>query len=917
MLGTTIAHYQITAKLGQGGMGEVYRATDTKLGREVAIKVLPESFAQDKERLVRFEREAKTLAILNHPNIASIHGLEQSGNSQALVLELVQGEDLSQRLKRGPLPVDEALDISKQIAEALEAAHEKGIIHRDLKPGNIKVTKEGKVKVLDFGLAKAIVANTSIANSDSPTITADHTLPGTLLGTAGYMSPEQAKGKTVDKRSDIWSFGVVLFECLTGKRLFNGETVTESIGALLNKEPDWDALPDNTPASVRLLLVKCLAKDRKRRLRDIGDACLDLDAKASPLTQTSLPDSTSSSSTQIQSGYRISWTAVCCLLIALASALAGWFLKPAAKEVPPRTIPTDIGLHEDLITTDGNAVQIAPDDSMIAYMAMSNEKGSSLLMVQHMAEGVAKPLPGTENIIDFCISPDSQTICFGTFFAASAKLWTIPVTGGNPTLLDDTETTVPIRGISWMTDDWIVLGNVRTGLHKASVSGGVPEPLTHLGDQEASHRWPQVLPDGKGILFTAAPERSDFENASIKLRMPDGTQKHVLSNAFHGRYLKTGHLVYISRDTLFALRFDPDTCQVKGQPVPILERIASNLKGSAHFGISNQGTMIYKRGSKERQEYTLEWVDREGNREPLLPAKPYGYFELSPDGRYLAYDLWEDHQADIWIYDLEREESRKLVFDPWDNFHPVWSPTSKSIFYISRQDSSITELKWKRIDSGNEGQLIGREHEHILPWAVNQDETGTYCTFTDFEGKEKNISVLPLEGNDETGWSAGDPTTFAPSPEIEVNASTSPDGNWMTYSSKQSNVFEIYVSKYPEGSRTSLISSGGLRSFWPSWSTKGNYLVYESIIKGLASNQTQVFIAKNEKQGNGLLWITPLPWNNAVCFDLTGVKNYALHPNGERLLVRTLATDETAPSDQQDRVILLENFFRHLREKCP
>ena len=421
MTGQSIAHYKVTSKLGQGGMGAVYRATDTKLDREVAIKVLPESFAQDRERLARFEREAKVLASLNHPNTAGIFGLEQTGNSHALVLELVEGEDLSERLKRGPLPVEEALDVCKQIAEALEAAHEKGIIHRDLKPGNVKLTAEGKVKVLDFGLAKTATAEGTSVSPDSPTITADYTLPGTLLGTAGYMSPEQARGKPVDKRSDIWSFGVVLFECLTGKRLFTGETMTDSIGALLHKEPDWSALPQNTPPTIHLLLRKCLAKERKRRLRDIGDGIVDLEqAIADPSTSFIRLGAGAMKEPEARQGIRRPLVAGLVLGVSLAAVGLTWWLKPNSPLPIPKPpliqqvhMSLGIGSNLELDTLRPSTVlRLSPDGSMLAFLVSTGDGASNQLFLRRLDKLEATPVTAAINCDDFCFSPNGQWIAF-------------------------------------------------------------------------------------------------------------------------------------------------------------------------------------------------------------------------------------------------------------------------------------------------------------------------------------------------------------------------------------------------------------------------------------------------------------------------------------------------------------------------
>lgn len=482
-LGTTIAHYKITAKLGQGGMGEMYRATDTKLDREVAIKVLPQSVSQDKERLARFEREAKVLAQLNHPNIAGVYGLEQSGDTQALILELVEGNDLSVCLKRGPLPVEEVLDVCKQIAEALESAHEKGIIHRDLKPANIKMTSDGRIKVLDFGLAKAVIAESNPSDADSPTITAEYTLPGTLLGTAGYMSPEQAKGKAVDKRSDIWSFGVLVWECLTGESLFKGESVTDSLGALLHREIDWSKLPTTTPPTIQLLLRKCLTRDRKRRLQYIADARVDLEqAVIDPnssfigLSEASLLEATHRKKRQ-----PIAWIGLVLVTICLTIGVT-ILLKPEPQLPLVRRLTIELGDSVNLLVNRGVNLRYSPDGNSMAYMANNADGAFKQLYLRNQGELEARPMEGTEGVNDFCFSPNGKHIAFN--YGGGLKV--LQVSGGGPT---KTKRIGGIRGLHWGEDGYIYFGGRQLGVRRvasAAANSADAETLTTLNQNENS-----------------------------------------------------------------------------------------------------------------------------------------------------------------------------------------------------------------------------------------------------------------------------------------------------------------------------------------------------------------------------------------------------------------------------------------------
>ncbi|MCH8217121.1 MAG: serine/threonine-protein kinase, partial [Planctomycetes bacterium] len=724
MINTTIAHYKIIAKIGKGGMGEVYRATDTKLDREVAIKILPESFAGDRDRLARFNREAKALASLNHPNIAVIHGIEHHDDTHALVMELVEGETLGERLKREPMTVPEALDCCKQIAEALEAAHEKGIIHRDLKPENVKITSDGHVKVLDFGLAKVVVDPASIADeAESPTITHMTTVPGELLGTAPYMSPEQARAKPVDKRSDIWSFGCVLFECLTGKRMFQGEDVTETLATIIKGEPDWAALPENTPPTIHLLLRKCLNKDRKRRLRDIGDARIDLEqALGDPTSSIIRLSDRALQEAGKHSGINPLLAIGVMVLITLIAVALTWFLKPETppplpKPPPIRRISMDLGVEGNLDLRQGTAVRLSPDGSTLAYLFVpEGGVGRYKLYLRRLDQLEPTELTAAETANQFCFSPDGQWIAFRKDYERTLKK--VSVTGGAAITLCETGTT---RGIDWSDDGWIIFAPSPTsGLARvSSAAGGSPEPLTTLSDEEVTHRWPQALPGGHAVLYTARIGGSGFDEANIMVqRVPEGDPQLIWQGGYHARYLPSGHLVYLHQDTLFAAAFDLDSLTLRGQPSPVLEEVATatNERGGAHFDVSADGTLVYVRGSISESLYELEWVDRKGGRELLMPADRYASFKLSPDGRSLAYSLDDGEQRDIWIYDIERGVPTKLTFDPASDTFPAWSPSGESIVYRSNRDGN-PNLYWKRSDGSGEAQRLTDSPNPQTPWS--------------------------------------------------------------------------------------------------------------------------------------------------------------------------------------------------------
>ena len=548
MIGQSIAHYTITEKIGQGGMGEVYRATDTKLKRDVALKILPDNFAQDPQRMGRFQREAEVLASLNHPNIAGIHGLEQEGSTHAIAMELVEGETLAARISKGAIPLEEMLQIALQIATALEAAHEKGIIHRDLKPANVIVTPEGTVKVLDFGLAKAMepAASSEGDLSQSPTLTMQATQAGIILGTAAYMSPEQAKGLIADQRSDIWSFGALVFEMLAGQKPFVGDDITEILASVIKVDVDWDALPSEVPVTVQRWLRRCLKADPKQRCHAIADIRLDIEDYLDNPEADSTLSLLSSTSTAFWKMPTV-WVSFAVAIMLTGSAT--WFLKPLPAPEPPRRLEVSIGADASLQNSAVGTVAVSsPDGSLLAFVAQS-EGGPRQLYVRRLDQLQATPLPGTEGVRDPFFSPGGQWIGF----FADGKLKKVPVTGGAAVTLCDAPQS---RGGNWGDDGSIVFAaGTRGGLSMVSSVGGTPRPLTTL-DQEAgeiTHRWPQLLPGSKAVLFTAPSIGAQFEEADLVVQtIPAGQRKIVQRGGYHGRYLPSGHLLYIHEGTLFA-----------------------------------------------------------------------------------------------------------------------------------------------------------------------------------------------------------------------------------------------------------------------------------------------------------------------------------------------------------------------------
>jgi serine/threonine-protein kinase len=664
MIGQTLSHYLITKKLGQGGMGEVYRAEDTNLSRQVAIKVLPDEFAHDAERLARFEREAKLLASLNHPNIASIYGLEEHEGKRFLVLELVEGQTLAERLKKGRIPVDETLDVCRQIAEGLEAAHEKGIIHRDLKPSNVKVTPEGKVKVLDFGLAKAFQGESSAPDvSKFPTLTSQMTHAGVILGTAAYMSPEQAKGKAVDKRADIWAFGCVLYECLAARRPFDGETVAETMAAILRGEPEWDALPVETPPGIRRLLRRCLARETVRRLGDIHDAWLEIQDSGA------VPEAEPAAGRERQFLRRWSVPLAVALILGFTTfyALRYWSRRAAPAGV---TSLVRFGMPVTLADKRSAMLAISPAGDILAYVG--EREGNQQIFLRRMDHQEATPMDGTENARGPFFSPDGRWIGF----FADGKLKKMSVTGGAATEICEA---VDGKCGSWGADDTIVfVPRWASGLQSVPATGGKPKNVTTLdaAKGEVSHIFPQILPAGKAILYTVSPgDVTSMDDAQIAVQRLEQPEHRILTlKGTCAHYVATGHLVYARKGKLLAVPFDLTSLQVgREAPDTILDDVLTDHTGGfGHFAVSTTGTLAYVSGGVVKGDQFLALVDRNGVPRPLLTDVNF-YFSptYASDGRIAVVKAAAND--DIWIIDPPDSEPSRFTFGGGDNQSPVWT----------------------------------------------------------------------------------------------------------------------------------------------------------------------------------------------------------------------------------------------------
>jgi len=875
-------------------MGEVFRARDTKLNRDVAIKVLPSAFARDAERVARFRREAQVLASLNHPNIAAIHGLEESEGVVALALELVEGEDLAERLTRGAIPVDEAVAIAKQIAEGLEAAHEKGIVHRDLKPANLKLTRDGTVKILDFGLAKAYGGEAEAAAggglSQSPTMSRQMTEAGVIFGTAAYMSPEQTRGATVDKRADIWAFGVVLFEMLTGKRLFTGETVSDTLAAVLRQEIDWKALPASTPPGLRRLLERCLDREPKRRLRDIGEARIALEQTLGT------PEIV-----RVSSGVRaLPWVIALSATIAALALWSPW--QPAAQPAPVMRLSAELGSGTSLATNYGPSAILSPDGRLLAFVAGQGADERPLLHVRRLEQLDAAPLAGTQGARDPFFSRDGEWIAFFT----DGKLKKVSVSGGAAVTLCDA---ADDRGGSWAEDGTIFFtpsGRPGVGLSRVSSAGGTPQILTtpDPASQEVSHRWPQALPGGKAVLYTAGSVSGNYEDASLVVHTLEGDTRKVLHRGgYHGRYLPSGHLVFIHEGTLFAAAFDPDRLELRDQPVPVLAGVTANTgNGGAQFTFSRDGTLAYQQG--ETLATPIQWMDREGMLQ-TLPAAPgvYSNIRFSPDGRWLALDILEGKNRDVWVYEWGGDTLSRLTFDPGDDYFPVWTPDGQRIAFSSTRDQATRNLYWQQADGTGEAERLTKSKNPQYP--TSWHPSGKFLAFQETNPQTSvDILILPLTGDEASGWKPGKPTVFLNNPFGEFAAAFSPDGRWLAYSSNESGRFEVYVRPFPGPGGIRQVSTAGGRL--PTWSRSRRDLLYVVEDGG-------IMVAAYTVEGDLFRAEKPRVWSPGFAPVRGADRTYDLHPDGERVAVLKASGDEA----RRDHVTLIQNFFDELRRIAP
>lgn len=889
VIGEKLGHYRILEQIGAGGMGVVYRVRDTRLERDAALKVLPDAFARDADRMARFQREARLLASLNHPNIAAIYGLEESGDVRAIAMELVEGQTLEQRLRNGPLGLDEALPVAGHIAEALEAAHEKGVIHRDLKPANVKVTPEGKVKVLDFGLAKALVADAGSSDlAASPTISEMASRTGIILGTAAYMSPEQARGKPLDRRTDIWSFGCLFYEMLTGRMAFGADTVSDTIARILTQDPDWLALPEATPPCVRRLLHRCLQKDPQRRLHDIADARLDIEevtvAPASGISATAIPAAVAESSWW---RHRMLWTGV--LAGAVLAGLVVWKLKSGPVPVPGPVMrfAATLPQTQQLAGTDFPSVALSPTGTHLAYIA-SRGGGTSRMFLRSMNSSQAEPVPGSEQALSPFFSPDGQWV--GFFMAG--KLMKVSVNGGTPITLCPAPTGF---GAVWGADDTIIFApSAGAGLRRVSAAGGTPSQVTQLdkNNGEFSHRWPDLLPDGKTVLFTIGTLGSWDDAQIVAQGLDTGKRYPLIVGGTFPHYVSTGHLIYMHLGKLMAVPFDASQRKVTGTAVELLPNVWESTDGAAQLSASPLGHLVYVPGGVPANQHTLVWVDRHGGAPEPLAAPPGAYADprLAPDGRRLAVTISQSSD-NIWIYDISGLNFTQLTFEG-GNSKPVWTPDGTRITFTSNRDGPLN-LFWEKTDTGGTAERLTTSEQMQVPYSWSDQGGGLVFVMNSLQ-TGRDIWMLA---------SNGDVRPVVQGPFNEEGPALSHDGRWLAYVSDESGHNEVYVTSFPKAQGKWKVSTDGGTE--PLWSRDGTEIFYRvgngmmavrvATTPAFRTSPPQLLFAGEYDQGE----------NSRPAYDINA--------DGSRFLMLKTAGTDSAPTGFE----FVLHWFAEIKRRAP
>ena len=897
-VGTSLGHYDVTALIGEGGMGQVWQATDTQLNRQVALKILPDAFATDPDRLARFTREAQILASLNHPNIAAIHGIEESEGTRALVLELVEGPTLADRIAKGPIPLDEALPIAKQIAEALEAAHEAGVIHRDLKPANIKVREDGTVKVLDFGLAKALDPNPEGDPSQSPTLTAAATQMGVIMGTAAYMSPEQACGKPVDKRADVWAFGVVLHEMLSGQRLFTGEDISHTLAYVLTKDVDWGSLSRDTPETLRRLLRRCLERDPRKRMRDIGEARIELEDPRTILT----PDPTETVVPRHLSFWQRPMAITAAVLVALVTGgLAVWTWLGARVPTAPLlrftlTLPESYQFPQGT----GNNLAVSPDGQTVVYRA--GRDGRSQLFHRPLDQFEATPIPSAADAAAPFISADGESVLFN----AGGELRRAALAGGASQAL----TAIgggPV-GADWSPDGTIVYGLFPGGdLMSVSAAGG---ESTSLFTPEAGWRvWhPQWLRNGSAVLFTLSEGSPDASELHV-LMLDTGVHRILVPNALAGQVLDTGHLVFVRSGGLWAVPFDQDRLETVGTPAPIVDGVRVESGGAVQYALADNGTLVYLSGDASAGlARSLLWVDRDGNEEALaVPSQDYRNLNLSPDENRAALEIAAGGgQTDVWAAELARGTLYPITTEDGTARYPLWSPDGRRVVFMSRRNGR-PELFSKSADGTGDAELVASFDEAVFDvrpfgWAPDGGLV-VQATFPDTGG---DIGVVSLDGTN--NWQPLIQTTA-----FEGGAVVAPNGRWIVYVSAAPGQGQLYIQRLPDLSDRRPVSADYSSS--PTWSRDGRELFY------LRNNPPDAVMRVTVQDGDTssgdiVLGVPEVLVDFRYFSTRFGYRAYDVSADG-RLLVMSSGDAAAGSEDSLNKINVVVNWTQELLERVP